>query len=384
MTVAASAGARELLTVLRDGKPRTRARLAEMLGVARSTIGLRVEELIALGYVQERPDPVYTGGRPSTWIELVPAVRVVLAADIGATHVRAAVTDLLGGVLLSLARPLTGGGEPTAVLDDLQQDVEAAMRDHGLDLAILSAVGVGLAAPVDRATGRPFNPPIMPRWDGFDVADHLRARWDVPVAVEKDVNMMAVGEFVTRPGRPQNLVFAKMASGIGAGMIMQGRLHRGEQGTAGDIGHITVAGEDAPCHCGNRGCLEAVASGPALAQRLRALGHRTASTADVADLVGRGDLDAIQAVRQAGRDLGGVLASCVSIVNPSVIVVGGSLAVAAGESLLAGVREVVYANSMPLAAKSLSIVQADPVGDVAIRGASTMAVERALDLTPIS
>ena len=155
-------------------------------------------------------------------------------------------------------------------------------------------------------------------------------------------------------------------------------LQRGAQGVAGDIGHVHIArGGDVPCTCGNRGCLEALASGPAIARTLRATGLEAHTVNDVVDLVKHGNVDAIQAVRQAGRDIGEVLTTCVSLVNPSVIAIGGSMA-RVGEHLIAGVREVVYSRSAPLATAHLSIVQSATGAEAGVLGASILAVEHAL------
>ncbi len=210
----------------------------------------------------------------------------------------------------------------------------------------------------------------MPGW----VQQHLQ----VPVLVDNDVNIMALGERAIAWPTTSHLMFVKVATGIGSGVISGGRLQRGAQGVAGDIGHVHVArGADVPCHCGNRGCLEALASGPAIARALRAQGVPAENGNDVVALVKRGNIDAIQAVRQAGRDIGEVLTACVSLMNPSVIALGGSMA-RVGEHLIAGVREVVYTRSIPLATEHLSIVQSATAENAGIIGASVLAIEHAL------
>lgn len=371
----------ELLQILRDGKPRTRSRLAELSGIARSTAALRIEELVEHGFVQEQSEPIYTGGRPSSRVVLLPSSRVVLAADIGATHARLALVDLLGRTLAETSTAVEGGDIPETVMSWLLASSRSLAETVGISTDAIAAAGIGLAAPIELATGRPIDPPIMPRWSGFDSQKWLRAHYDIPVLVEKDVNMMALGEYHERSPKADNLLFAKIATGIGAGIISGGQLHRGQQGTAGDIGHVPVnRGSDAPCHCGNRGCLEAVASGPALASVLRQLGCVAHTSQDVVDFVRAGNLDAVQLVRQAGRDLGEILATCVSLFNPTIIVVGGTLAWA-GEHLMAGVREVIYARSMPLATQHLEVVQSDLSKDPAIRGASAVAIDRILAAT---
>jgi predicted NBD/HSP70 family sugar kinase len=189
---------------------------------------------------------------------------------------------------------------------------------------------------------------------------------------------MALGEHRTAFPDVDDLLFVKIATGIGSGIIADGRLRRGAQGAAGDIGHIAVPGAgDVPCRCGNVGCLEAVAGGRAVAEALTAQGVPATGGADVVALVRAGDLTASRAVRQAGREIGTVLAACVSLLNPSIVVIGGVLA-EAGEHLLAGIREVVYQRSLPLATQHLRIVTSQARAQVGLIGASAMAVDHVL------
>jgi predicted NBD/HSP70 family sugar kinase len=218
----------------------------------------------------------------------------------------------------------------------------------------------------------------MPGWDGFDVAGFVRAELGCVVAVDNDVNIMALGEHAMGFADVDHLMFIKVATGIGCGIISDGELRRGAQGAAGDLGHIQVPHDvDALCRCGNNGCLEAVASGAAVAGRLRSMGVDAASSREVAALVRRGSVPATQLVREAGRTIGEVLARAVSLLNPSVIVIGGSLS-QAGDPLLAGVREVVYRRSLPLATAQLRIVQS-ATGDLAgVVGAAVMVIDSVL------
>ena len=189
---------------------------------------------------------------------------------------------------------------------------------------------------------------------------------------------MALGEFDAGWREVRHLLFVKIATGIGAGIVSDGQLNRGAQGSAGDLGHVRAVGDStAVCTCGNIGCLEAVAAGPAIAAGLRDKGLDVHSTAEVIGLVRTANVVALQAVRQAGRDLGGVLATCVNLLNPSVIVIGGSLA-ETGEHLLAGVREVVYHRSPPLATQHLRISRSRTGARAGVRGASAMVIESVL------
>jgi predicted NBD/HSP70 family sugar kinase len=267
---------------------------------------------------------------------------------------------------------------PDRVLGWVTDAVLQLLAEAGRARTDLSAIGMGLPGPVEHSTGRAINPPIMPGWDRYDVPGHVQRAIDVPVMVDNDVNIMALGErHVHLPG-VSDLVFVKVGTGIGAGIISGGELQRGAQGTAGDVGHIRIArAEGIVCRCGNDGCLEAIASGAAVASALRKAGISASDGGDVVALVRGGDVQAVQAVRQAGRDLGEVLAMLVNLMNPSVVVIGGSLALA-GEHLLAGIREIVYQRSLPLATAQLQVVASAAGERAGVLGAAALAIGHAL------
>lgn len=376
-TLGDSAGV-DLFQILRDGRPRTRSELASLTGLARSTVAARVDALAKLGLVSPVGDAVSTGGRPSSQFALNASGRVVLGVDVGASHVRIAVTDLGGKILAqdSVAMEVSEG--PDAVLTWVASSGKALLKTVEASPSGLLAVGVGLPGPVEHATGLPIDPPIMPGWDRYDVPRNLTEQFGVPVLVDNDVNIMALGEREVSWPNIDHFIFVKVATGIGSGVISGGLLQRGAQGIAGDIGHVYVAqGGDVPCRCGNKGCLEALAAGPAIARKLRAAGLDVESSADVIALAKAGNTEAIQAVREAGRIIGQVLTACVSIINPAVIVLGGSVS-QAGDHLLAGAREVVYARSMPLATGQLQIANSRAGANAAVLGASLLATHYAL------
>ncbi|MGH2556192.1 MAG: ROK family protein, partial [Actinomycetota bacterium] len=232
--------------------------------------------------------------------------------------------------------------------------------------------------------GRPVNPPIMPGWDGFPVPEWLGSRLGAPVLVDNDVNIMALGEHRVNWSDCEHLLFVKVGTGIGCGIIAEGGIHRGALGAAGDLGHVRVSGyDDAVCHCGNSGCVEAVASGGAMARQLGALGLKARTSRDVVSLAKGGNPEAVRRVREAGRLLGQVLASAVNFFNPAAIVIGGDVA-DADQLLLAGVREVVYQRSLPLATQHLKIVQS-ALGDRAgIRGAAAVVIEHVLSADAVN
>jgi predicted NBD/HSP70 family sugar kinase len=259
------------------------------------------------------------------------------------------------------------------------------LDETGRPRADVWAIGVGVPGPVDFASGRPMRPPIMPGWDGFDIRGWFAPHLPGPVLVDNDVNVMALGEYWhSWKDEISDLLYVKVGTGIGAGVVARRMISRGGQGAAGDIGHIRVEGAaTVTCDCGNMGCLEAVASGRALARELSAAGVAAKNTRDVTQLVLAGDPLAVRAVRVAGRKLGEVLAAAVNLLNPEIIVVGGDL-VDAHEQLLAGVRETIYQRSTPLATQSLRIVESQLGPDAGVLGCVVLTLEHLLSAAGVA
>ena len=214
--------------------------------MVRSTIAARVDLLLAAGLVTPTGEAVSTGGRPPATFAFNPGARVVLAVDLGATHVRLAVTDLAGTVLSEHHEPLAIADGPDVVLDRVATIGLTLISDAGRRLADLAGVGVGLPGPVEHSSGRPINPPIMPGWDDADVPGHLGQLLGVPVLVDNDVNIMALGEHATEYPQVEHLLFVKVATGIGAGIISDGQILRGAQGAPGVSG-TSPPPEDRTC-----------------------------------------------------------------------------------------------------------------------------------------
>ena len=344
--------------------------------MARSTVAQRVELLLAHRLVYEAGECASTGGRRPTLLEFNHAAGVVLVADLGATPARVAVSDLAGMPLVEESHRLEIADGPERALSWLDDRFAALLRALGRSDRDVRGIGVGVPGAVASGSGRPASPPVMPGWDGFSIPRWFADRRDAPVLVDNDVNVMALGEHWTHWRDCEQMLYVKVGTGIGCGIISgRGTVHRGAQGAAGDIGHIQVPGhDDVLCRCGNVGCLEAVAGGRAIAERLADDG--SPGTPDVVRLVRAGDREAAQAVREAGRHLGAVLASCASLFNPSVIVVGGDLAQT--EQLLAGVREMTFPRSLRLATRDLRLA-ASRLGDRAgVIGAAIMVTEHIL------
>lgn len=374
----APAGAGDIFQLLLDGHARTKADLVHLTGLARSTVSSRVDALLASGLVSPAGEAASTGGRPPSRVAFNPRAGLVLAVDLGASHATIAVSDLSGRILASVTHPMDIASGPVAVLDHVAEQGAALLDDPTLAAIPLTGVGIGVPGPVEHSSGRPYNPPIMPGWDRFDIPSYIRRTFDVPVFVDNDVNLLALGEQAASFPETTDLIFVKVATGIGAGIIAGGRLQRGAQGSAGDMGHVRVP--HASASRGRRSAeldLEDLASGSAIAAALRDQGVAAETSQDVIELVRAGNATAIEALRQAGRDVGEVLSTVVNLLNPSVIVLGGSIA-RAGEHLLAGVREVVYRRSIPLATQHLAIVQSPTAERAAVLGAAMLVVREVL------
>ncbi|NGN65182.1 ROK family protein [Streptomyces sp. A7024] len=377
-----------ILALIRAGRATTRGELQLLTGLSRSTVGQRLEALFGAGWIREGggvPGGGPAGGRPSARLEFDPGHAAVLVADLGTRHAHAAVTDLAGRVLAEHTGPLVVADGPEKVLDRLGEWFAELLAEAGVAYRAVCGVGLCVPGPVDVATGRVVQPPIMPGWDGVDVPDGMRralaARLPdgtvrLPVFVDNDANLMAYAE--QRAGYPDCSAFllVKAATGIGAGMVVDGRIYRGIDGGAGDIGHVRLHSTEpdpaALCRCGSRGCLAAVASGGAVARDLTAVGVPAASGSDVRALLAAGEPEAVRLAQEAGRRLGEVLGTVVTLLNPGVLMLSGDLV---GMAYLAGVREELYRRAMPRITAHLSVVTAALGARAGLLGAAQMVVE---------
>ncbi|MBT0771449.1 ROK family protein [Kineosporia sp. J2-2] len=368
-----------LARLISSGTATSKADLGRVTGLARSTVDTGIRALESIGAVRVGGLQHLAGrGRPAEALEIAPDFGRVLVADCGAQQVRLAVFDLGQNLLGSADLQLAMADGPGPVLDTLTG--EAARLLAGIPGGATRLITVvGLPGPVDDRHGTVVRPPIMPGWDGYRVSGHIRERLGGRVTLENDVNLRALGEARARPPSPGPLLFVKIGTGIGAGLVTaDGQLLRGADGAAGDIGHVRVPDATAVCACGNTGCLEAVAGLGALS---RAAAGPAGGGPDAADdflraLVHR-EPAALEAVQRSATAIGEVLASLVHMFNPSHIVLGGRLAEATDE-LLAGVRSVVYRRALPLATRNLTITGSLQPDDAGCAGGFVIGAEQFL------
>lgn len=381
-----------IVNMVRTGEAMTRPEIGRVTGLGRGVVTQRVDHAIELGYLEDGEFGPSSGGRAPRTLRFRGERGTIVVCAIGALHIHVGIAQLDGDILDQSHQAWDISRGPAETLD-----AAMAMIDTVLARATSTPVwgiAVGVPGPVDFETGRPVAPPIMPGWNGFDLRRRFEQRYDAPVWVDNDVNLLALGERAHRRDETPDLIYCKVGSGIGAGLVSRGRIHRGANGAAGDIGHVRVRDAVALCRCGKTGCLEAVAGGWALVRDAEqslsdgatgALASRTgAGEALTPELISRsaeeGDSLAISLIQRSARDVGESIAALVNMFNPGVIVIGGAVA-AAGELFLAEVRQRVYELSLPLATRDLSIVQS--VNDVRepLRGGAEMVREQLFEAT---
>ncbi|AOF92990.1 ROK family transcriptional regulator [Sinorhizobium sp. RAC02] len=369
-------GAGGILSLIAAGSAASRAELLSASGLSRVTVTQRLNALLSSGLVRETEKTLPSGGRPTRVLAINAASGFLLVANIGETHIHLAAMDATPAILSQTTLPFSATSGPEATLAQIA-DAFAALAGgeaevtHGMFLGI----SLSLPTPVDFKRGCVVGPSVLPGWDEFDIIGHLKARFDVPVYVENDVNLMTICEHKRRFPAVEDMLFVKVGTGMGSGMIAGGRLFRGAQGAAGDIGHIQFLSEDAPlCRCGKFGCVEARAAGWAIARDLSARGFRAETARDVIDLVEQRKPEALMLLRAAGRTIGEAISDVVSIINPSLIVIGGTLA-RGGDLILSGIRELVYQRCLPLATRDLSITLSTVHEDSALFGAAYLLLD---------
>jgi predicted NBD/HSP70 family sugar kinase len=377
----------QVITYVRKARSVTRPEIASSTGLSRTLATKYIDVALELNLLQSGEVGQSTGGRAPRLLHFNSHAGAILVAELGATGFNVAASDLNGNLLGNTFTRVEISEGPEAVLsmvESLFDDLVASLKIRNL-----WGVGIGVPGPVEFATGLPISPPIMPGWDKYPVRERFSTRYKAPVWVDNDVNLMALGEHALRNDPITNeLIFVKIGSGIGAGILTHGQLHRGAQGCAGDIGHIALPSKDnVQCRCGNLGCLEAVSGGLALIRDAEIatsnnksdyLGARkkTKRRIDVQDVIegsNNGDRWCVERVIKIGSDLGSVLATLVNFHNPSLIVLGGSVS-AAGDKLLASIRETVLSRSLPLATRDLQIRISDFPIESGLVGAVEMVI----------
>jgi predicted NBD/HSP70 family sugar kinase len=368
-----------VINTLREHGMVSRAEIARRTGLSRTTVSSLVSELQSDGLVVEREEPGAAhgeqGGRPPILLAFDASAGAALGIDFGHDHVRVAVADLSSNILAERAAPLDVDHESHEGLDIAIVLIGEVLDEAGVDRSRVIGAGLGLPGPIND-DGVIGSSAILPAWVGVAAGEEMRRRLDVPVSVDNDANLGALAEYKHGAGRgATHMIFLEVSSGIGAGLILDGRLYRGGGGMAGELGHMLVHNEGAVCRCGNRGCLETAASTGALLDMLRR-SHGELTLAEMLRLARDGDLGCRRVIADAGRVVGSAAAVVVNLLNPQRLVVGGDLA-EAGELLIDGLRSSLRLAALPAADEGAEVV-AGVLGERAqVLGALVLAVGEA-------
>lgn len=379
----------QVLELVRSGRAVTRPDLARSSEFGRAVVSHRLEQLIDLGLVIEGDVLTVPRGRSPRGLQFNKARGHILCADVGAQGMFIGLADLGGQIIERVALAHDIGVGPGETLHTLCAEFDKILNGRTAADPPVWAVGLGVPGPIEHSTGRAVSPPIMPGWSEYDIRKHLQDRYRVPVWVDNDVNVMALGELREGLARHhQDVVVVKISTGIGAGLISNGVLHRGAQGAAGDIGHVKVTEDPSiVCRCGNTGCLEALAGGWALARQgqqlvesgespflLKRSGRHAVTAEDVVAGAVSGDHGCIRLMGDSAQLVGDTLARIVNFFNPALILLGGRLMLA-GDAYLATVRNIVYSRSLPLATRELVIGKVGLGEGAALHGAAALALD---------
>ncbi len=370
-----------VMEILRMQSQVSQADIARATGLSRTTVSSLIAELKDAGLVLDAdPTPRQgRGGRPGVQLVLRDPSLVVAGIDFGHSHVGVAVADLGHNLLAERRFELDVNRQAVQALDAAARLFAEVLSRAGMDRRSVLRAGIGIPGPVDRARGTAGSSTILPGWVGLSIASEMGERLGVPVEIENDANLGALAELTWGAGRDcSNFAYVKAATGIGAGIVIEGRLLHGVTGTAGEIGHTTLDEAGRLCYCGNRGCLETVASGPAIVELVGAVNGGLLTLTQIVELASKGDLRCRRAVADAGREIGVSVAGLCNLINPERVIVGGLLS-RAGEVLLRPMRESIRRHAVQAAAETVDVRAAVFVERAELLGAVALALQGSHD-----
>lgn len=349
----------------------TRVEIARRMGLTRAAVTSIVSDLLDTGILREADSVSVRTGRPPVVLEINPSLGFVVGIDFGATHLDLLLADLSARIHDEIEVDFDIQTGPDAGIAEADLRVRQLLQKAGLSMRDILAIGMGVPGPILADAGMVVSPPIMPGWDRFPIRESLEKLWGIPVSLNNDAELGVLGEWAAGAGRGErNLAYIKIGTGIGAGLLLDGKIYHGVTGSAGEIGHLTIDENGPLCTCGNYGCLEAVAGGRAIAQQAQEAikkKQRTQLSAiqpvekitarDVAAAARRGDLVSQQILARAGTQMGIAIAGLVNLFNPGLVIIGGGVA-QTGDILLEPMRQAVQRRSLPAATRVIRITTA--------------------------
>jgi predicted NBD/HSP70 family sugar kinase/biotin operon repressor len=368
-----------VLDLLSRSAPISRADVAGRTGLSRSTVSKIVQELLAEGRIEEtrdfhgrEPGPARRGGRPPTLVALRGVPGVLVGVDVGHRHVRVAVADLTAALLAERTVLIDVDHSAEETLDNAADMIQCCLGEAPGSPRVVG-VGMGVPGPVNPRTGVVASP-ILPSWIGVAPATELARRIGMPVRVDNDANIGALGEVAYGSARGHaDVIYVKASSGIGAGLVLAGRLYRGATGIAGEIGHVRLVDDGPVCRCGNRGCLETAVAAPKLVELLQPAYGEGLDVHRMLELGSTGDVGVNRILDDAGRSVGRVLADLCNHLNPEMIVIGGDMRVSG--SFLRGIRDSVGRYAQPDTAAAIQVVPGTLGEHAEVMGAFVVATD---------
>ena len=369
----------------------SRTDLAELLGLSRASVTAIAGNLVDLKVLEEVGHGKSEGGRRPRLLDINADLGFIAGVDVGATSIDLALANFRGDILEKRSEPADVRKAPEQVLNRVNQLIVELLEEQGGGEQDLVGLGIGVPGPVHYPSGMLIEPPLMPAWDSFPIKEFLRKKFpQTNPAVDNDVNIMAIGEARAGGGKGiDNFFYIKIGTGIGCGVITKGEIYRGSDGTAGDVGHICVDYNGPICHCGNSGCLEAMAAGPAIAKRgeeaalsgkskimatMMDENNGTLTAKDVGRAAAVGDQSANEIIADSGRMIGGVLAGLVNFYNPRAIFIGGGVT-NIGHYLLSAIRQATLRRATALSTRALQIEYSKLKDNAGVHGAIWLAIE---------
>ena len=381
----------DVMRALRRQGRISRTEISNITGWSKAKASQEIRSLVNKGYLVETGEGVSQGGRKPRLLRINDQLGYIAGIDIGATSLDIALADVTGSILQRCSEPTDVKWAAETVFGRCSELLLDLLRSQGATPDQMLGIGIGVPGPVDFARGVLVAPPLMPEWENYPIRDFFKKTFPFAfVVVDNDVNIMALGEQRAGDGAGiDHFIFVKIGTGIGAGIISNGKIHRGSDGSAGDIGHICVDKNGPLCACGNKGCLEAMTAGPSIMARateairngtsplLRQIAASHAGVIrpeDVNAACREGDQAALDIIRDSGQMIGDVLASLVNFFNPSHIFIGGGIA-NFGNHLLVAIRRAVLHRSLPLATTHLAIKFSRMGSNVGVIGAISLALD---------
>jgi predicted NBD/HSP70 family sugar kinase len=363
-----------LIRCFRDQPRLTRLEIQDATGLSRVTVSQRIQKLVEEKVLLETDAIASSGGRKATALTLNPNGGFIGIVDFAATTFSIALANLHGEVIQNITTRIDISDGPKKLLPEAITQIKEIYSSVPKSKRL--GVVVGVPGPVDHTKGKVVSPPIMQGWDSIDFIEVFEKELATPIYLENDANLIAFAEWKLIYPEVRDMMVVKLGTGIGSGIILNKRLHRGADGAAGDIGHVQLdALKGSLCRCGHTDCVESFSGGWALVEKINAMGYKVKDTTDIVELCRKGDAKIIRLLTEASSYIGHAIADAVNLLNPSKVVIEGRL-VNATDLVLATIKEVVYQRAGALATKKLDIVPAQLGTDCAVLGAAQLGVDR--------